>query len=325
MELCALIDSGSCVTVISAQAYNDLCSKFKLGPLQPVVFNCHTASSQPLEFSGFFYHKIRIHRFTWYINILVADNLPKSMILGSDFISKSGLLLDLRHKLLYFSFCPHDKVPLCHNSQHTHVACLPSAQNDSLDESQPPDLSYLPHDQADTIKSLILEFPEVFTYKLGLTNVLQYHIDLNDTTPVRLPPYKLSHPKMHIMRQHVQDMLDQGIIRPSVSQYSSPIFLVPKGQSDFRPVVDYRVLNSKITIESVPLPDLHSCFSWFLRARYFTSLDLNSAFHQIGLTEESKPVTAFATDWNLFEYCRVPFGLATGAQVLIRLLDNIFF
>jgi hypothetical protein len=53
-------------------------------------------------------------------------------------------------------------------------------------------------------------------------------------------------------------------------------------------------------------------------------LDLNSAYYQIGLTEESKPVTAFATDWNLFEYCRVPFGLAAGAQVLTRLLDKFF-
>jgi hypothetical protein len=104
MEFCALIDSWSSVTVISAQAYNDLCSKFKLGPLKPVAFNCHTASSQPLEFSGFFHHKIRIHRFTWYINILVADNLPTSMILGSDFISKSGLLLDLRINFCIFHF-----------------------------------------------------------------------------------------------------------------------------------------------------------------------------------------------------------------------------
>jgi hypothetical protein len=33
---------------------------------------------------------------------------------------------------------------------------------------------------------------------------------------------------------------------------------------------------------------------------------------------------AFATDWNLFEFCRVPFGIATGAQVLTHLLDKIF-
>jgi hypothetical protein len=86
IEFCALIDSGSSVTVMSARAYCDLNSKFKLGPLQPVAFNCNTASSQPLVFLEVFYHKIRIHRSTWYINILVADYLPTSMILGSDLI-----------------------------------------------------------------------------------------------------------------------------------------------------------------------------------------------------------------------------------------------
>jgi hypothetical protein len=53
-------------------------------------------------------------------------------------------------------------------------------------------------------------------------------------------------------------------------------------------------------------------------------LDLNSAYNQIGLSERSKPLTAFATDWNLYEYTRVPFRIATGAQVLTRLLDIVF-
>jgi hypothetical protein len=119
-------------------------------------------------------------------------------------------------------------------------------------------------------------------------------------------------------------MLDKGIIRHSVSPYSSPIFLVPKGETEYRPVVDYRALNKKIKIESVPSPDIHSCFHWFAGASVFTSLDLNSAYNQIPLSENSRPLTAFATDWNLYEFCRVPFGIATGAQVLTRLLDNIF-
>jgi hypothetical protein len=112
--------------------------------------------------------------------------------------------------------------------------------------------------------------------------------------------------------------------RKSVSPYSSPIFFVPKGETDLRPVVDYRALNRKIVIESVPLPDIHSCFHWFAGTTVFSTLDLNSAYYQIPLSERSHQCTAFATDWNLFEFCRVPFGIATGAQVLTRLLDKIF-
>jgi hypothetical protein len=129
---------------------------------------------------------------------------------------------------------------------------------------------------------------------------------------------------MNVLRRQIQDMLDKGIIRHSVSTYSSPTFLVPKGETDFRPVVDFRALNKKIVIESISLPDIHSCFHWFAGATVFCTLDLNSAYNQIPLSERSRQCTAFATDWNLFEFYRVPFGIATGAQFLTRLLDKIF-
>lgn len=35
-------------------------------------------------------------------------------------------------------------------------------------------------------------------------------------------------------------------------------------------------------------------------------------------------ITSFCTGWNLYQFKRVPFGQATGAQVLTRLLDKIF-
>ena len=90
-----------------------------------------------------------------------------------------------------------------------------------------------------------------------------------------------------------------------------------------RAVVDFRALNKRIAIESVPLPDIQSAFHSFAKAKYFTTLDLNQAHHQIPLAKSSKPLTAFCTDWNLYQYTRVPFGLATGAQMLTRLLDHV--
>jgi len=102
------------------------------------------------------------------------------------------------------------------------------------------------------------------------------------------------------------------------------MFLVPKTGGVYRAVVDFRMLNKRISIESVPLPDVHSAFHWFAKAKYFTTLDLNQAYHQIPWAKASKPLTAFCTDWNLYQYTRVPFGLATGTQVLSRLLDRVF-
>jgi hypothetical protein len=83
-------------------------------------------------------------------------------------------------------------------------------------------------------------------------------------------------------------------------------------------------LNIRIAVESVTLPDIRSALHWFAKAKYFTTLDLNQAYHQIPQAESSKPLTAFCTDWNLYQYTHVPFGLIKGAQVLTRLLYHVF-
>ena len=74
----------------------------------------------------------------------------------------------------------------------------------------------------------------------------------------------------------------------------------------------------------MPLPDIHSTFHWFAKAKYFTTLDLNQAYHQILLAQFSNPLTAFCKGWNLYQYTRVPFGLATGDRMLSSLLDHVF-
>ena len=99
---------------------------------------------------------------------------------------------------------------------------------------------------------------------------------------------------------------------------------MPKPGGAYWAVVDFRVLNKCIAIESASLPDIHSAFHWFAKAKYFTTLDLNQAYHQIPLAKSSKPLTTFYTDWNLYKYTRVPLRLATVVQVVTRLLDHVF-
>jgi hypothetical protein len=178
--------------------------------------------------------------------------------------------------------------------------------------------------QKKKLEQLVKQYPVVLTSKLCITNVLEYEIQLLDKTNVRLAPYRLSPPKTQLLKGHIKQLLQDGVIEPSKSNYSSPMFLVPKPGGNYRAVVDFRALNKRIAIESVPLPDVHSARHWFGKAKYFKRLDVNKAYHKIPLAEASKPATAFCTDWNLYNYARVSFGLATGAQVLTRFLDHVF-
>jgi len=121
------------------------------------------------------------------------------------------------------------------------------------------------------LEQLITQYPNVLTENLSLTNLVECEIQMLETTAVRLAPYRLAPPKLHYLWELTKVLLRDGFIGLSLSNYSSPMFLVLEPGGIYRSVVDYRLLNKRTAIESVPLPDTHSAFHRFARAKYFTT------------------------------------------------------
>ena len=76
----------------------------------------------------------------------------------------------------------------------------------------------------------------------------------------------------------MDELLEQGVVRPSISLYASPGFLVPKSGGDFRKVVDYRNVNAKVLFDSYPMPSIDQAFDQFSGDVIFSVFDLNSAY-----------------------------------------------
>jgi hypothetical protein len=89
-------------------------------------------------------------------------------------------------------------------------------------------------------------------------------------------------------------------------------------------VVDYRLLNKKIVFDAFPMPNVESAFANFYKARYFSVLDLNSAYYQIRLSAKSRKLKAFCTPFGLFEFNKLPMGISVGCLVLSRVIDTLF-
>jgi hypothetical protein len=120
------------------------------------------------------------------------------------------------------------------------------------------------------------------------------------------------------------DLLARGIIRPSKSQFGSPIVLVKKKSGEFRMAVDYRSLNKMTFRDNYAIPRIDDQIDNLRNKHYFTRLDLKDAFHHIQLKEASIPYTYFVTFMGQVEYVRLPFGLTSGPSFFMRFINTAF-
>lgn len=133
----------------------------------------------------------------------------------------------------------------------------------------------------------------------------------------------MSRAEQDIVKNIVEELLSNDIIRESDSEYSSPILLVRKKNGEQRLCIDYRKLNSVTVKENQPLPRIDDQIDNLQGGNYFTSLDLRSGYHQVPMEETSKRYTAFVTPEGHYEYNRVPFGPSNAPRVFQRLMTRL--
>lgn len=123
----------------------------------------------------------------------------------------------------------------------------------------------------------------------------------------------------------IKDYLEKGWIQPSFLPYGAPVLFIQKKDRSLRMCVDYRGLNKITTKDSYPLPSIDDLIDRLNGAKIFSSLDLQSGYHQIRVDEADIPKTAFRTHKGLFEDRVMPFGLcnAPAVPVIQRQMDHI--
>ena len=177
---------------------------------------------------------------------------------------------------------------------------------------------------------LLWEFKDIFPadgQKLGCTDLIEFKITLrDDAKPLKARPYRSNPTIRREISKQVQQMLDDDIIRPSTSNYVSPVLLVAKADGSLRFVTDFRKNNSQnIVPETSYIPRIDCSLQSLgsAKARLFTTLDLLKGYWQIAISEESKKYTAFITHDGVFEYNRMPFGLANSPACFMRLMTRV--
>ena len=76
------------------------------------------------------------------------------------------------------------------------------------------------------------------------------------------------------LKLQLQELLEKGFIRPSVSLWGAPMFFVKKKDGTLRLCVDYRQLNKMIVKNKYPLPKIDDLFDQLKGASVFSKIDL---------------------------------------------------
>ncbi|KAL4028533.1 hypothetical protein IC575_011730 [Cucumis melo] len=175
---------------------------------------------------------------------------------------------------------------------------------------------------------VVRDYPDVFPEKLpGLPphRKVEFAIKLEPgTVPISRAPYRMAPAELKELKVQLQEFLDKGFIRPSVSPWGAPVLFVKKKDGSMRLCIDYRELN-KVTVKNkYPLPRIDDLFDQLQGATVFSKIDLRSGYHQLRIKDGDVPKTAFRSRYGHYEFIVMSFGLTNAPTVFMDLMNRVF-
>ncbi|KAI0994896.1 hypothetical protein K3495_g13285 [Podosphaera aphanis] len=125
-------------------------------------------------------------------------------------------------------------------------------------------------------------------------------------------PYSMNQHELKALRDYLEKELSKGFIRVSRSPAAAPVLFVKKANGELRFCIDYRGLNAITIRNRHSLPLISETLSQLSKAKYYTKLDVISAFNKLRIKEGDEWKAAFTCRYGLFEPLVMPFGLCNG-------------
>ena len=126
------------------------------------------------------------------------------------------------------------------------------------------------------------------------------------------------------LEKKLDELVDLDVIEKAEgpTPWISPVVVVPKPNGDLRLCVDMRQANCAIVRERHPIPTVDEILHDLNGSTVFTKLDIKWAFHQVELSEKSRPITTFVTHKGLFRYKRLMFGISCAPEMYQRVMQQ---
>ena len=154
---------------------------------------------------------------------------------------------------------------------------------------------------------------------------IEFAIDVvPGSTPASITPYRMASVELKELKLQLQELLEKGFIRPSVSPWGDPVLFVRKKDDTLRLCVDYRQLNKMTVKNKYSLPRIDDLFEQVKGASVFSKIDLRSGYHQVRIKDVYVHKMVFRTRYGHYEFLVIPFGLANAPTAFMDLMNRVF-
>ena len=185
-------------------------------------------------------------------------------------------------------------------------------------------------DEKETLMDTIKEHKQAFSLRdeIGQCPNIKIDIDVIDDSPFFVRPFPIHEEDKPIMDSYMAKLVSLGILTKNNTTHTSPVMLVSrKGTKNKRPVVDFRLLNTRIMRRNTATPLLRDIFKMLGRSKceVLSCVDLKDAFHSLGLTDKAKEFCGILPYFGSphYRYEVLPMGLSISPQVWITYIENL--
>ena len=232
-----IVDTGASISIIPASRLNGV-------TLNPTPVSLTTANGEKMKCYGQANLEIGI------------PSLKRSFSWTFDFLNEFGLIIDCKNKTIYDLLTATKKELILNTTSPVNVVInkveLPSFIQTSLDK-----------------------YPEIFSPHINKNNNycgVYHRIDTGSHLPVFAKSRQLSAEKLSATKEEFKRLINEGVITPSDSEWSSPLHLVPKQSGGYRCCGDYRALNSITKSDRYPIPNINSFTTKLANKQRFTKI-----------------------------------------------------